>query len=179
VEELMRRYQKKVYRIAFHMASGDREEAKDLTQEVFFRVFQNIQKFDGRSSFYTWLYRIAVNTCLGQKRKSRRWARIIFPGSSRKGREAGRGNELEDRLAPGGGSNPAAAYRGRRLQEDVRKMLRSLPRKQRLVFQLKVMDDMSIPEIAVVTGMAEGTVKSHLYRATRKARDRLQEWRKE
>lgn len=171
-EELMRRYQRNVYRIAYRMAYGDVEEAKDLTQEAFFRIFRNIKKFDGRSSFYTWLYRIAVNTCLGQRRKIHRWRKIFF-------RDRGSvqtPNDAENQPALDGESDPAVSCGTRQLREEVSKVLDSLPDKQRMVFHLKVMQEMTIPEIAAVTGMAEGTIKSHLFRATRKARDKLQVW---
>lgn len=179
VDELIRRYQKKVYHIAYNMAYGEAEEARDLAQEVFFRVFKNIKKFDGRSSFYTWLFRIVVNTCLGQRRRNRRWAKIIFLGRSKSMKETQTPNELENRPALDDESNPAAVYDGRQLRGDVRKVLDSLPDKQRMVFQLKVLQEMTIPEIAGVTGMAEGTIKTHLFRATRRARDRLHKWMEE
>lgn len=177
VEELIRGYQRNVYHIAYHMARGDREEAKDLTQEAFFRIFRNIKKFDGNSSFYTWLYRVVVNTCLGQRRRTRRWGKIIFSWRSK--RDAKMANELENRPASDEESNPALAYGRLQLKKDVRRVLDLLPDKQRMVFQLRVMQEMTIPEIAAVTGMAEGTIKTHLFRATRKARDGLQEWLKD
>jgi len=176
VEALMRRYQGTVYHIAYHMASGDREEAKDLTQEAFFRIFRNIRKFDGNSSFYTWMYRVAVNTCLGERRRHRRWAKVIFSGSFKKTEDTDTSDPLENRAAPDGESDPHLAYGMRQLRDDVRSLLDSLPDKQRLVFQLKVIQEMSIPEISAATGMREGTIKTHLFRATRKARDCLKEW---
>jgi RNA polymerase sigma-70 factor (ECF subfamily) len=179
VEQLIRRYQKRVYRIAYHMAYGDAEEAKDFAQEAFFRVFKNIKKFDGRSSFYTWLYRVVVNTCQGQQRRYRRWGKIFFSGRSRRPERAEMAAELENRPAQDAESSPAVVYDARQLRKDMYRVLISLPDKQRLVFQLKVMQEMGIPEIAAVTGLAEGTVKTHLFRATRKAKERLQEWLRE
>ena len=58
IEQLVLRYQQKVYAIAYQMLAGDAEEARDRTQDVFLQAFRNIKRFKGKSSFYTWLYRI-------------------------------------------------------------------------------------------------------------------------
>ena len=70
-EELVERHKQKAYYIAFDF-SRDREDAKDLSQEAFLKAFTNLKKFDGRSSFYTWFYRILVNLCLDYKRRQKR-----------------------------------------------------------------------------------------------------------
>src|SRR6478672_8214278 len=70
-EELVERHKQKAYRIAFDF-SRDREEAKDLSQEAFLRAYTHLGNFDGRSSFYTWFYRILVNVCLDYKRRKKR-----------------------------------------------------------------------------------------------------------
>jgi len=79
IDELIRRYQRKVYGIAYHFASADKEDAKDLAQEAFFRVFRNIGKFNGRSSFHTWLYRVVVNTCVSAQKRRNRWRKLLIP----------------------------------------------------------------------------------------------------
>src|SRR4249920_3394328 len=70
-EELVDRHKQKAYHIAFDFAR-DREEAKDLSQDAFLKAFTNLKYFDGRSSFYTWFYRILVNVCLDYKRSKQR-----------------------------------------------------------------------------------------------------------
>src|ERR671919_2371970 len=70
-EELVDRYKQKAFRIAFDFAR-DREEAKDLSQDAFLKAYVNIKKFDGRSGFYTWFYRILVNVCLDYRRRKQR-----------------------------------------------------------------------------------------------------------
>ena len=70
-EELVDRHKQKAYHIAFDFAR-DREEAKDLSQDAFLKAFMNLKKFDGRSGFYTWFYRILVNVCLDYKRRQKR-----------------------------------------------------------------------------------------------------------
>jgi RNA polymerase sigma-70 factor (ECF subfamily) len=176
IEEFVSRYQKKAYAIAYHMCSGDSEEAQDLTQEAFLRVFRNIKKFRGDSSFYTWFYRIVVNTCLDGRRRRRRWERILSlwrPGQ----REEETSKEiLEKQPDMGEGNNPMTVLSAKQLTREIRKALMSLPERQRVVFQLKVFQGMSIREIAQVMGSAEGTVKSHLFRATHSLRTVLKDW---
>jgi RNA polymerase sigma-70 factor (ECF subfamily) len=176
VEELVGRYQHKAYAIAFHMCSEVREEAEDNTQEAFLRAFRGLDRFRGDSSFYTWFYRIVVNLCRDRKRHWWRWNRLFVPWQ----KEPGRRGDLEDLAADekttGREGDPADRLRYRQLSEDIRNSLSALPRKQRLAFQLKVLHGMSIKEIAQVMGTAEGTVKSHLFRATQFLREALKAW---
>jgi len=176
IEEFVCRYQQKAYAIAYHMCSGDREEAQDLTQEAFLRVFQNIKKFRGDSSLYTWFYRIVVNTCLDGRRRRRRWERIFSrwrPGH----REGEPSREVfEEQPDMVEGNNPMAVLSGKKLTQEIRKALMSLPERQRVAFQLKVFQGMSIREIAQVMESAEGTVKTHLFRATHSLRTVLKDW---
>lgn len=173
IEEFVCRYHQKAYAIAYYMCSGDREEAEDLTQEAFLRAFRNIKKFRGDSSFYTWFYRIVVNTCLDGRRRRRRWERIF----SRAGEGEGRTKEVpEEQADMGEANNPMDVLSGKQLTLEVRKALMTLPERQRIAFQLKVFQDMSIREIAHVMGSAEGTVKSQLFRATHSLRTALKDW---
>lgn len=175
VDQLIRRYQKKVYAIAYQVCGFDAEEARDSAQEALLQVFRHIDHFEGRSRFSTWVHRVAVNTCLDAKRRRRRWLRMILP--RRPETEDGETeNELENIPAPEDGSDPVTGISGNELRRDVTAALDRLSEHQRTVFHLKVFQEMSIPEIAEATGMAEGTVKSHLFRATRSVREQLHAW---
>ena len=175
IEEFVSRYQQKAYAVAYHMCVGDREEAQDLTQEALLRVFRNLRKFRGNSSFYTWFYRIVVNTCLDGRRRRRR-ERILPPWRPvQKGEESSK-KALEEQPDMSGDSNPMAVLSGKQLTLEIRKALMSLPERQRMAFQPKVFQGMSIREIAQVMGSAEGTVKSQLFRATHSLRAALQDW---
>jgi RNA polymerase sigma-70 factor (ECF subfamily) len=175
-EELVRRYHQKAYALAYRTCSGDAEEARDLTQEAFLHVFRNLHKFEGRSSFYTWLYQIVVNTCLdGLRRQRRRKRTFSFWRSGSEGGE-GIGEIPEEHPDSDGDSNPLATLSKNELKRQVQKALGSLSDHQRMVFELKVFEEMSIPEIAKITNSAEGTVKSHLFRATRHIRRALSDW---
>jgi RNA polymerase sigma-70 factor (ECF subfamily) len=175
-EEFVSRFQQKAYAIAYHMCSGDREEAQDLTQEAFLKVFRNIKKFRGNSSFYTWFYRIVVNTCLDGRRRRRRWERVFWPWQQGQREEESSKEAIEAQPDMGEDSNPMAVLSGKQLTREIRKALMSLPERQRVAFQLKVLQGMSIREISQVMGSAEGTVKSHLFRATNSLRNVLKDW---
>jgi RNA polymerase sigma-70 factor, ECF subfamily len=172
----VRRYQKKVYGIAYRLCGFDPEEARDMAQEVFLQAFRNISQFEGRSRFSTWLYRVAVNACLDARRRRRRWIDMILPWRGKKEDGQDPADALDTIAAPEDGSDPVASVSNAELKRDVMKALRRLSEHQRTVFQLKVFQEMSIAEIAAVTGMAEGTVKSHLFRATQSVREQLHRW---
>ena len=138
-EALVRKYQEKAYAIAYNMCSGDSEEARELTQEVFLRAFRSLKNFRGKSSFYTWFYRILINTCLDSRRRRNRWEGI-FSFWRRDKREKVSSDEINVEYPdPGNHSNPMAALNNKQLAQEIREALASLPEKQRVVFQLKVL----------------------------------------
>ncbi|MGH7783880.1 MAG: RNA polymerase sigma factor [Candidatus Binatia bacterium] len=166
-EDLVERYQQKAYRIAFDF-SRDRDEAKDLSQEAFLRAYTHLNRFDGRSGFYTWFYRILVNICLDHRRKVKRTTAEEF-------------NETVESQVEA--SHPAAhsvspdqhAIAGE-ISRKVGAALETLPPKQRTVFILRNHQGLSIREIAEMMETAEGTVKVHLHRAVTALRLKLAEF---
>jgi len=172
IEELVGRYQQKVYTMCYHMCAEDDREAEDLTQEAFVKAFRHLGQFRGDASFYTWFYRIVVNVCLDGRRRRRRWQGLFSPWQ----RRGERGGREEEAVQYPEGTNSFRVLQNKQLSQDIRRSMRALPEKQRLVFQLKIMEGMSIREIAQVLGAAEGTVKSHLFRATRSMREALRDW---
>jgi RNA polymerase sigma-70 factor, ECF subfamily len=152
-DRLVERYQRDVYRLCYRYVN-DHHDASDMAQEVFLRAYRALDKFRGDSAFSTWLYRIAVNTCLSF-RSSRRSAEEL-PESlpdTREGVVAG--IEREERA-------------GR-----VRLAIQDLPEKQRATLILKMYHDLSHEEIAGVMGTTVGTVKANLFHALSKLRRRL------
>jgi len=175
-DQLLRRYYEKAYGIVYRMCNGDAEEAADLVQESFFKAFRNLKKFKGDASFYTWLYRIVINTCLdGRRRKQRRKGIFSLWRPRRKDGEE-MDQPLEKQPDPKDSANPLSSFRGKQLQKQVLSALGALSDKQRMAFELKVFEDMTIGEVAKVMGAAEGTVKTHLFRATQHVRQTLSEW---
>jgi RNA polymerase sigma-70 factor, ECF subfamily len=174
-EELVNRHQNKAYAMALHMCSGEVQEAQDLTQEAFLRAFRNLGNFRGDSTFYTWFFRIVVNTCLDGRRRKRRWDRVFSFWKTRESDDDGR-DELEAIPDPSIDNDPSEVLGGKQLLREVQKAMASLPERQRLALQLKVLHGMSLKDIAQVMGAAEGTVKSHLFRATHHLQDALKNW---
>ena len=175
VDELFRRYQDRAFAIAFHLCSGDREEAQDVVQEAFLRIFRKIGTFRGKSSFYTWLYRIVVNAALDRRRRRWRWDRILFRRQGSSGQE-GSPTPLEELPDKRTSSSPSDQSQEKKFTRDLRSAMAALSEKQQAVFQLKVLHGLTIPEISEILGSAEGTVKSHLFRATHMLREALKDW---
>ena len=166
-EMLVERYKQKAYQIAFHHIR-DREEAKDISQEAFLRAFMQLKRFDLRSSFYTWFYRILVNLCIDYQRKNRRF--IWQPLEEKENQEGGN---------PMTGENPTSPDQYLSAEEMSRRVavtLKELPPKQRTVFILRNHEGLSIQEIAEVMKSAEGTIKVHLHRAVMAFRRNLAEF---
>ena len=173
IEELVHRYQQKAYVVAFHLSDENEQDAEDLTQEAFLRAFQKLETFRGDSSFYTWFYRILVNVCLDGRRRRKRWRQVFLPWQHD---STDKGLSPEERLDPEAHERSLKAISEKQLSRDIRKSLKSLPEKQRMAFQLKALHGMSIQEIARIMGTAEGTVKSHLFRATHFLREKFKDW---
>ena len=173
IEELVHRYQQKAYVVAFHLSDENEQDAEDLTQEAFLRAFQKLKTFRGDSSFYTWFYRILVNVCLDGRRRRKRWRQVFLPWQHD---STDKGLSPEERPDPEAHERSLKAISEKQLSRDIRKSLKSLPEKQRLAFQLKAFHGMSIQEIARTMGTAEGTVKSHLFRATHFLREKFKAW---
>ena len=155
-EQLIERHRQKAYHIAFGFAR-DREEAKDLSQEAFLKAFSYLKNFDGRSSFYTWFYRIVVNVCLDYKRRTKRAAIDQFDETIE--------HRMEPSHQPSQPIAPDQHVLAGQISRQVDAALQSLPAKQKTAFILKNHQGLSIREIAELMESAEGTVKVHLHRA--------------
>ena len=174
--DLVKLYQGKAYAIAYSMCSGDEEVARELTQEAFLRAFQNLKNFRGKASFYTWYYRILINVCLDHRRRRGRWDKIFSFWRRERDEKTNSGGTNIQYPDPQEHYDPMTALNNKQLAQEIRQALASLPEKQRVVFQLKMLHGMQIREIAQIMGSAEGTIKSHLFRATQFMRQALQEW---
>ncbi len=166
-EVLVRRYMERAFRIAFDF-THDVEEAKDLSQDAFLRAFSRIKQFDGRSSFYTWFYRLVVNICLDHLRRKGRvvWERLE--------KESEDGRELPE-LADATATPDAHAIAGE-TKRRVDSTLRDMPNKQRTAFLLRNHQGLSIQDIAKVMKTTEGTVRVYLHRAVAALRQSLLEF---
>lgn len=166
---LVTKYQDKVYNTCWRMC-GHAEDARDLTQEAFFRALQSIAAFKGHSGFYTWLFRIAVNLVLSHRRKAGYRRTVSL--------EQGDGHEdrtesLRERLADGSTPSPAGRVMAAELRESVETALEALDPDHRAVIVLRDVEGFDYAEIARVLEIAPGTVKSRLHRARAALRERL------
>lgn len=168
----VRRYQPRITRVAYRLLR-DMGEADCAAQESFLRAYQSLKDFREGSTFETWVTRICINWC--KDRLKRR--RLVFyfhqaPG----GAEEGEANPRE--TAQSDDPSPERRAISREIRERLRKAMDALSPRQRSVFVLKHFEELSIPEIADLTGLDSGTVKSHLFRAAQKIRERLGDYRK-
>jgi RNA polymerase sigma-70 factor (ECF subfamily) len=172
-EYFVRRYQPRITRVAYRLLR-DMGEADCAAQESLLRAYQNLGEFREGSTFETWLTRICINWC--KDRLKRR--RLVFyfhqaPGRDEDDEEAGPRNTVA-------ADDPSPERRAisREIRERLRRAMEVLSPRQRTVFVLKHFEELSIPEIADLTGLDSGTVKSHLFRAANKIRERLGDFRK-
>jgi RNA polymerase sigma-70 factor (ECF subfamily) len=164
---LVRRYMEKAFHIAFDFTRNS-ETAKDLSQDAFLRAFSNIRQFDGRSSFYTWFYRIVVNLCLDH---ARRKGRVVWESLDSLNERPGEQPHLADTsFQP---EQEAIAGEAKRRAD---KTLETMPKKQRTAFLLRNHQGLSIADIAKVMKTTEGTVRVYLHRAVAALRQSLVEF---
>jgi RNA polymerase sigma-70 factor, ECF subfamily len=166
--ELVAEHQRMVYQLSLNLL-GDHNEALDLSQEVFLRVFRTIHGFRGQSALRTWIYRIVVN----QARNRQRWWRR---------RHRSQQVSLDDHInahgelpAPGNGGSPDRILGQKQLAERIRTSLDRLPFDQRTAIVLREIDGLSYEEIGFSLGIAVGTVKSRLARAREALRAQLRD----
>jgi RNA polymerase sigma-70 factor (ECF subfamily) len=157
-DQLILKYRERLFGVIYNLTSN-REDAADLTQDSFLKAFQAINRFHGQSSFFTWLYKIAVNTTLTHLRKNR--LRTFF--SLEKIQEDGTGAQIIGQLTDKNGADRDAYLR--ELQEKLNEAMQKLSIKHRTVITLFEIDGLSHAEIAQVMDCSEGTVRSRLHYA--------------
>jgi RNA polymerase sigma-70 factor (ECF subfamily) len=156
---LVERYQQRAFRIAWSILR-DAEEARDVSQEAFIRLYQTAGSFAGRARFSTWFYRILVNLSLDQRRKQR-WWRQVFAREERA--DDGEVSELD--AQPALATDPVEALDQERALAQVWEAAAQLSPQQRAALVLQVQDDLPMKEIAAVLGCSEATARVHLHRA--------------
>lgn len=155
---LVRKYQQRIY---WHIRKMviDHDDADDLVQEVFIKVWKNIDGFREDAQLYTWIYRIATNECLNFLRKKR--TRFFLPI-----------HDVERELTQKLKSN--VELDGNEVQLKLQKALLKLPDKQRLVFNMKYFEDLKYEDIAKITNTTVGSLKANYHHAVKKIEEYLQ-----
>lgn len=170
-EELVRRYERKVYNIVYRML-GNEEDAKDALQDTFIRAYRFIKKFKGKSSFYTWLYRIATNVCLTRLK-------------TRKTKEPSAGVSLDEpildeseiqREIPDYKESPEHLFHRQQIQQALQDAINELPSDYRSVVILRDLQGLSNKEVSKALNLSIAAVKSRLHRGRVFLRNRLSKY---
>jgi len=171
-EMLVHRYDRQVFSMAANYVSNA-EDAKDIYQEVFLRVYRALPRFEFRSEFSTWLFRITTNVCLTHRTRKRKH------GFAPLGTGEGDDDDVSHRAA-------AVAREERQTDEQaltnelgnsIDRALTQLSGKERMVFTLRHYDGLKVREIAEIMQVTDGAVKKYLFTATRKVRKHLKDFR--
>lgn len=173
LEQLVLKYQNRIYNVILKMCA-DPDDAAELTQETFVKVIENIDKFEGRSSFYTWMFRIAVNLTLNHCQRN---SKLAFRSLEEEQQQQDDGNVkqlLKDFLSDDSSPDPAAEVQNKELHRIAAKALMGLDEAHRAVIVLRDIEGMSYARIAEVLDIEIGTVRSRLSRARSKMRDILE-----
>jgi RNA polymerase sigma-70 factor (ECF subfamily) len=171
---LMQRYQRKVYAVAYGFLRNQ-EDALDVVQESFIKVHRYIGKFEGNSSFYTWLYRIVMNLSIDHIRKHKRTRHVDFDDSIDHGQDEGALGE--DSLMPRMlGQNPGKSLVRKEIREQIGKALEELSENHRAVLVMRELEGMSYEEMAQAMQCSKGTIMSRLFHARRNMQKRLLEY---
>lgn len=168
-DELIRRYQRKIYQLVYNMTSN-REDAEDLTQDVFVKAYKVLSYFKGESSFYTWVYRIAVNQTINYLKKRNRRAAMSLDDMDQAVERDPDYVELRAR------ESTVREVSLSELQKRLNEALQNLSEKHRAVVVLHDIQGIQKEEIGRMLGCSEGTVKSRLFYARKELQQYLAEF---
>ena len=168
-DQLVERYHGKIYGLTYNMCSN-REDAEDLVQEIFVKAFQALPRFRGKSSFYTWLYRIAVNKTINYRKKRNRKRALSLDAFDQ---EIKTDDVYHDLTSKG---SPLRNISLSELQIKLNEALQNLSEKHRTVVVLHDMQGVPHEEIAKMVGASVGTIRSRLFYARRQMQTELSEF---
>jgi RNA polymerase sigma-70 factor, ECF subfamily len=157
-DELVRRYEKRVFSFAYRIA-GNQDDAGDVAQEAFIRVFNSIGTFRGDANFTTWIYRIVTNVYLDERKKSKSHRHVSLDDYIELDENAV-SRQIEDESP-----NPEQIVEDKERDQVIQSAIRSLPDYQRVIVTLYHLQNRSYEEIAEILNLPIGTVKSRLNRA--------------
>jgi RNA polymerase sigma-70 factor (ECF subfamily) len=165
-EKLIEDYQTKVFNIAFRMI-GNYDDASDLAQEVFLRVYKSLKGFKEQSSFSTWIYSITKNVCLDEIRR-RKNKNVVYLDEDIRLNDGDVARQLESR-----DDTPEETAERNELRRQINDVINKLNDEHRMVIILRDIQGFSYEEIGEITGCPEGTVKSRINRARKLLREML------
>ena len=171
---LVERYQGRAYRLALRVLR-DEEQARDAIQEAFLKAYLNLARFEGRSSFYTWLYRLVMNLCLDLKRRDRSARYVDLPEPGDLERIVGSDAAEEEKGWQAHREGPVQALERRELRSAMGHAIDQLPASARETLLLREVDGLSYAQIAEALEIPKGTVMSRLHYARRRVQELLRE----
>lgn len=160
-ESLVRRYRKRIFALALHI-TGSASEADDITQDVFLKAYRALPEFEGRSQFFTWVYRMTVNRSLNARRDR-----------ARRGEDTLDDPRLELAVAVDARSNPGRAADLRQTYARLLRALDGLPVDMRTTVILVSLQGLSHGEVAVVQNVSEGTIAWRMHEARRRLHEAM------
>jgi RNA polymerase sigma-70 factor (ECF subfamily) len=173
LERLVLKYQNRIYNVILKVCA-DPDDAAELTQETFVKVIENLDKFEGRSGFYTWIFRIAVNLTLNYCQRNSKLAFKSLDAEQQQQDDSNVRQVLKDFLSDESSPDPADEVQNKELYRIAAKALMGLDEAHRAVIVLRDIEGMSYARIAEVLDIELGTVRSRLSRARSKMRDILE-----
>lgn len=171
-EELVHRFDRDVLRLALNLMKRP-EDARDVYQEAFLKVYRNLHRFRFECSFYTWLYRIVTNVCLDHLRRRQARPEDQAPESNGAHAEDGITDFFERQREHRPALDPERQLFGKEIQARIATAMERLSPRERIVFELKHYQGLKLRAIGDALGTTEETVKNSLFRATRKLRSQL------
>jgi len=171
-EELVRRYDRDVLRLALNLMKRP-EDARDVYQEAFLKVYRNLHRFRFECSFYTWLYRIVTNVCLDHLRRRQARPEDQAPELNSAHHEEGITDFFERQREDRPTLDPERRLFGKEIKARIATAMERLSPRERIVFEMKHYQGLKLRAIGDVLGTTEETVKNSLFRATRKLRSQL------
>lgn len=159
-EELIKRYEDKIYALAYRIL-GDKDEAYDVLQDSVINVFQHLREFKGKSSFFTWLYRIVVNSALMKKRKNKHYE---ISTTDKEQFEHYSDMSVSDHQTDWS-SDPVLSMENKELKKVLNESLNKIPEKYKNAVILKDIDGRPLEEVAKILNISVPAVKSRLHRA--------------
>lgn len=151
-DRLFEKYRVPLYSICYRFTRNE-ADARELTQDIFIKVYRNLEKFNEKSKFFTWLYRIAVNACLSFKRKQKDFTLHYEPPLETQ--------PLDERVG---------------MKVAIDGALSKLPKRQRMSFILRYYEGHTFDEIGEIMGITAGAAKANHYHAVQKLKVLLKEW---
>jgi len=173
IERLVLKYQNRIYNVILKICA-DPDDAAELTQETFVKIIENLDKFEGRSGFYTWAFRIAVNLTLNYCQRNSKLAFQSLDADLDQQDDSKVRQVLKDFLSDDSSPDPAAQVQSKELYRLAAKALMGLDETHRTVIVLRDIEGMSYARIAEILDIELGTVRSRLSRARSKMRKILE-----